>query len=416
MFKIEIPNREKNAIYKSDDGKRYYLTVCTDGIGEERCKSEWGKKTPAYMFDGNHFTLDQFPPVVFRLLEYIKLNYAFTIGGGGRPLSKRKDRSKDVPLANVLCGFYNNIDIEENIDINVRCVNSDAVVMDNLTDSEEVEFFRNHYVYDFTRGNIVSDISKVITHSNGHIVVDYPAMSVKCDGRLFCTSYDQGLCSLLAAIPNWNLVRGALKANVGTGESGKSIFAPYASIIVAYHRGLVPTGTGNIRDKLKVIDQEINGKQLLVDHLTERKENNYPFLLALTNNNVNDTMRNFRTRIKKPFFFYSVADHARKICLVWLGIEGTGWEKHIVFGDLTDERECGLYLQCFDRFKEIAKSAGYFLKKSGDDSLLYYWANPTRMNDKKNPLILLLSKPMSIFTVYHDGIFFGMPKCIKPRG
>lgn len=368
-----------------------------------------------YLFDGNYFTLDQFLPVVFRLLEYIKLNHPFTIGGGGRPLSKRKDRSKDIPLANVLCSFYNGMDIEETDGINVRCVSSDAVGLNNLTDPEEVEFFRTHYVYDFTRGNIVSDIRGAVIHSNGHIVVDYPAMSVKCDGKNFCTLYDQKLCSLLTAVPNWNLVRGALTTNVGTGESGKSIFVPYASIIVAYHRELVPNDTDNIRDKLKVIDQEINRKHLLVDHLTERKENNYPFLLALTTNNVNDTVRNFRTRIRKPFFFYTAVDHARKICLVWLGIEGTSWERHIVFGDLTEERECGLYLQCFERFKEIAKAAGYFLKRSGDDSLLYYWANPDRMNDKRNPLVQLISKPMSIFTVYHDGVFFDIPKCIKPQ-
>lgn len=38
MFKIEIPNREKNIIYKSDNGKRYYLAVCTDEMGVKRRK------------------------------------------------------------------------------------------------------------------------------------------------------------------------------------------------------------------------------------------------------------------------------------------------------------------------------------------------------------------------------------------
>lgn len=321
---------------------------------------------------------------------------------------------RDIPLANVLYGFYNGIDIEQTGDINVRCVMNDAVILSNLADREEVDFFKTHYVYDFTMGNIVSDVCGAVVHSNGHIFVDYPAMGVKCDGRNFYTSYDQGLCNLLASVPNWNINNEALRANLGKGKSGSSIYIPLSSIVVAYHRGRVPNNTNNIREKLKAINQEIIGKQLLADHLTERKGNDYPFLLALTNRKVNDTVRNFRTRIKKPFFFYTVVDHARNICLVWLGIEGTDWERYIVFGDLTDEREYKLYLHCFDKFKRIAQAAGCFLKKPGDDSLLYYWAAPERMNDRRNPLIQILSKPLDMFTVYHDGIFFGIPKSITP--
>lgn len=414
MIKIEIPKRKGNVIYKSDDGKRYYLAICIDHVKEERQKMEWGQKTPAYMFDGNFFTLSQSTPVIFRLFEHIKHNCAFTIGGGGRPLSKHRGMGKDISLANLLYSFYSDICIEQTIGVNVRCVNNNVVILSNITDREEDEFLKDHYVYNFTRGNLVSDVGGAVIHSNGHIFVNYPAMGVKCDGRNFYTSYDQGLCNLLASVPNWNIDNGALRANLGKGKSGSNIYIPFSSIVVAYHRGLVPNGTNNIREKLKAVNKEIIGKQLLADHLTERKGNNYPFLLALTNSEVNDATRNFRTRIEKPFFFYSAVDHARNRCLVWLGIEDTGWEKYIVFGDLSDEKEYKLYLHCFNKFKRIVQAAGCFLKKPGDDSLLYYWAAPERMNDRRNPLIQILSKPMDIFTVYHDGIFVGIPKSITP--
>lgn len=189
MVKIEIPQRSSNVIYGSDDGKRYYLVVHTNWANTDRRKKEWGKKTPAYMFDGNHFTSNQFPPVVFKLLEYIKLNNrSFTIGGGGRPLSKCKDLGRDLPLANVLYGFYNGIDIEQTIDINVRCVNSDAVVLNDITDREENEFLKNHYVYNFTRGNLVSDIGGAVIEDNvdADNTPDFANSSCAFDKRSYC--------------------------------------------------------------------------------------------------------------------------------------------------------------------------------------------------------------------------------------
>lgn len=288
-------------------------------------------------------------------------------------------------------------------------VDKKEVVLEGLTDQEEIEFFDTHYVYNFTMGNLVSDKHGAEVSSYGPIFVSPPCMGVKCDGISFHTAYDQRLCKFLSEIPNWNISKeGALKTNIGAGGKD-SLFIPYANIVVAHHRGLIPYDQNNVRDKLKAIYDSITAKGFETDHLSERKTNNYLHLLALTDKSVNGATRNFRTRIKAPFFFYTVYDHMRERCLVHLGIEGTNWEKYIVFNSLVDESEYKLYLDCLKAFKGKADEAGCLMDKPGEDSLLYHWAAPERMSDRTNPLNLLIAKPMDIFIRYSEVIFWDMP-------
>lgn len=406
MIKVPIPNRPNNTIWQSEDGKRCYLTIST-----KQRHAKWNGKLPAYMFTGD-FTSDYHELSPFwKLAEYLRSVHGFAVCGDGLPYDKRKDK-KDISLARILCGFYHGVDIDKTDNIHVKMVSSSEVVVNGLTDAEEIDFFKTHYVYNFTAGNLVSDIHSTEMCTNGNIFVSLPDMFVECDGISFHTAYDQELCGFLHEVPNWDVSSGALKTNIYIEDESKlkrSIFIPFSNIVVAHHRRLIPYKENNIRDKLKAIYSGITDKGFLVDHLSERPINNYLYLLALSDRSVNAAALNLRTRIKAPFFFYTVFDHARERCLVHLGIEGTGWEKYIVFGSLTEPESCKLYLHCLYTFKGYAEAAGCLMDKPGEESLLYYWAEPERMGDKANPLNLLIAKPIDYFTRYSMAIFWGIP-------
>lgn len=410
MIEIPIPNRLNNAILQSDDNKRYYLVVNT-----KQQYPKWNGKKPAYMFTGD-FTVDyhSFSPF-WKLAEYIETIRAFVVGSDGLPYDRRKGE-KDISLARVLLSFYSGVEIEETDNVNAQMVDDREVVLESLTDQEEIEFFKTHYVYNFTAGNLVSDVHGTEVCFNGNVFVAPPDMYVKCKGESFHTTYDQKLCKFLLDTPNWNVGSGALKTNISAAsvdhadsKSKKSFFIPYANIVVAHHRGLIPYNKNNVRDKLKAIYDSITAKGLEIDHLSERKNNNYLHLLALTNKSVNGAAHNFRTRIKAPFFFYTVYDHIRERCLVHLGIEGTGWERYIVFNSLEDEESYKMYLECLKTFRDYADAAGCLMDKPGEESLLYYWAEPARMSDKANPLNQLLAKPLDVFIRYNKAVFWGIP-------
>lgn len=405
---IECPIRKKssNVIYSADDESRFYLEVRTN-----KENKKWGGKTPAFLFDGNYPSKGKYTRVVYGVNDYIEKVGTFGIYSTQNIPLHRVEGKPYVSLARLLHSLYTGISLEDAQALNVCLVDNGEVIIDGLTDPEEVEFVRTHFVYNFTRGNIISDIHGAELHSTSHIRVEYPAIVIECAGRRFYTDYNQGLLSLLRRVPNWNCSVGALRTTVVKEDRDKEdrdnrpLYVPLSAIVVAYHQGLVPDKE-NIRDVLRGIHANTSKKGIVIDHLTEQTENNFMAFLAPSFQSVNGALGNRRTRIKRPLFYYSVFDHAQKKCFVWCGDENVGWEKYVAFDDLTIEKNYKDYIRFFYFFWDtIVKPAGCAMDEPGEDSAAYYWSAPERIADKANPYNKLLSAPADRYDRYQEGIF-----------
>lgn len=258
-------------------------------------------------------------------------------------------------------------------------------------------------IYDLTVNNIESDEYKTPRHKGGVIANDV----VYCGGEVFYTQIDGGLRHLLDAIRSMRTYKGNLKFWISEK------YVPFAAIVCIYHSFYknVECSPEMVLATYKELQSSCKSAEKLdVDHLCENKGNNYVWALALMPHGINGGLNNRRSKIKAPYFFYTVYDLATRHCKVRCGVETESgcWEKSFCFEWGNPRKSAQQYYVCFLEFWDRLP-VEYRLEKSDDSSWLHYWAKPERAQDERNPLIQLLHKPLNSFEQYSAGALADLP-------
>lgn len=264
-------------------------------------------------------------------------------------------------------------------------------------------------IYDLRIGNLFPPTAHVPMYGNGYLAHEGEDIRAHFNGRSFFTEYDPLLyAGLCASVTRWKLNYGTREKEKQSdnpmlvcmvSDSVESIAISFAEIIYQYHHNV--NGISMIdprKDGVKFAHQLIQNHRdmmdfdLVCDHLTENRANNYSWALAMVPNNLNATFGE-RSAVAKPYFFYTVWDKKSFCYLVNFGFnDGTHhWHRQYSFLTLYDKTEAGKYL-----YKEIYSS---FRKKinpeyadTEDETYLRYWGDPIRAYDKGNPLTSMLKK------------------------
>lgn len=306
-------------------------------------------------------------------------------------------------LEEVLFRIYHGLDFDCQLaDTDIRLGFGRPIVISPIPDKDEAALISTGELYDFSQSNIRGKAFGVNYTNNACVFLDNTGISVQCRGARFYTGYDAGLYGVIKAMPNWHIgAGGALKTYL------KGVVVPFAEIVWLYHNGLI--SNEHILENILSAHADMRSKNLEVDHLSGRVENNYPELLAAVPKAVNAGLGNRRSCIKAPYFFLTLFDSSSKTYKVQAGLQGYGWSRQFAFGDLTDAKEAGLYTDCFRKFIAHVKQAGCISGRPSNRSIYHYWSEPFRMRDKNNPLVLLRQESDNMFDNYTEDAFSEMP-------
>ena len=291
-------------------------------------------------------------------------------------------------------------------------------------DKAEREFIDNHTILDFSTENICGNTHVTMLHTNGYITQDpHGDTMISVKDKLFYVNSADGKNDLnqILKYQTWSLPGLNKAANVNLGVSGESAI-PLAQIVWGYCHGMVTLDNKqDVRAQLVRLRKYFREQNLVVDHLTEQVENNRPYAIAAMDKAINQSLKNWRTQIGAPYFFYSSYDHQSNQCLVWCGIRakdnGLQWERYIVFGDLREKEEAQKYAECVKAFrKRIPKE--YTSKETKETSLLRYWATTANgyndyggaEDEENNPLLTIFQVPKEKFVTYTEDIFDNLPQ------
>lgn len=284
----------------------------------------------AYEFDGH---LKRIAPngeretVCDGLIRMIQDQGAFyaeyhTIRDGSR---ERKDPRNDsgIGLDQALYMLYHNAPLDRIKTIHVSTSKEPIKLEGNVAYDHSLQeiqdFYKTYFTLDYRIAAIRSDEYSDIWHGKGAVIrCEDNHILISCGEKIFFTDYDDGLFDLLKSIPSWEVKSGALRGGINDAER-QNLKMSLSSIVGAYHNGLFDDTIINIREKLEDAKESFDKLRILYDHMTENKQNNFYYnLLALPKNvedgkeNPNNKLFNLRTRIKAPYFFFSVCDHSRK--------------------------------------------------------------------------------------------------------
>ena len=377
-----------NEIWK---GKTWYYIIVRDEAGREYTASfDGGMEHPFSFPTGEEGTIGDYARA---LIEEISKGRQFYYNKGGNPFSNGSGEG----LASALYRIYHG---EEGVNAaKVRKANNGGmkIVSDRAEDQEEIKFCQDHFVHELTRQNLRSDSRGTHIHTTGVTVKADHGIMITSKGNFFFVDWNEDLHHFLCSIRTWGAHSGDLKVDFGTG--GK---IPLYWIADSFSRGEITRDT-SIKTLRKLWKQRDDTKQ--VDHLTENKRNNFSWALIETNKGDNQRLLDYRSRIRAPYYFYTVNDRKRGRLLVECGVAGCCYRKRFVFEELGQE-----YLECFDAFKGYAKAAGCFSKSSPKGkSLLSYWGEPERAGDPQNPLVALLSEDINTFERYSKEVLADIP-------
>lgn len=332
------------------------------------------------------------------MISFIEKGGAFRECSGRFPIN-----SQGVRLEEALLAVYLNVPFADAKQTEARVGFPKRFTISGLSDDEEQAMFHNHPVFDLTINNIRGAGYGAAYTTNTTVYHDGRSIHVRCKGAEFQTGYDAGLYGLMRRVPTWNVNdQGRLKVYL----SGRKI-VPSSELIWAYHHSLIGDDP-NVRKAMLEAHKRLRSQKVEIDHLSDRVENQYISLLAAMSALANHQIANRRSRIREPYYFWTVYDLNAKQYRVEAGIV-SAWSKRFVFENLADEKEAARYVACFREFYDLAKKADHLLTEPNGENLLHYWSAPERMQDCDNPLNALLLAPANSFGKYSVESFADLP-------
>lgn len=353
-------------------------------------------------FDGGLVRMRQgkWRAVADLLAEDIQENGLFYLDKCSLPRRSNTSKQGEKPERSIEKVLYRLYYLQDSGASKIKLANRQGInIVSKIRDENEANLLKENTVFDLSAGNIKSEVRGASAYNMGTIFYDGSNIGISYNGEIFYTNYEKKLLTLLKKVRSWSVEgKEALRA-----EMGKSV--PFAAIVWAYHHGLIPDEADANAAIMKGYDRLME-QGLEVDHLTENKRNNYLYALAAVPKRINSTLQNFRTCIKKPYYFYTVYSLPTQRLLVKCGFynDVNSWEKKFSF-DLSDGAGADEYLVCFSAFKEMARCAGAFSNDPEGTSMLAYWADTRRAQDRENPLTELLAEPLENFDQYEAGAF-----------
>lgn len=388
-------------------------------VVQSKARIEKGELPVAFWFDG-FLTDDEYRNPYEELERFIEENGCFCFNGKSTTASSVRAyyKGKQVSLTDVLWSIYKKRPIEEAAEETLRLANGRRQCI--YGDEELMDFVGHSIVYDMRACEIRDGDTWTAHFTNGKI---FPSGWIGCANTCVkvsdkkrtvysFTDSNEELRHELGKIGGWYLEGNRAKTSVGD--------VPLASICGAFFnfwdRVKCP---GNIYKTLKRIRQAIGNFGIVFDHLTDTPEINFPWLLAPISFGQNAALSDRRSRIRAPYYFFTVYDYTTRKLLVWCGVEGYQWERRFAFNcdfEHPDTRQTQDYVACFFEFKKRVangksdKDAPYILNKPGDECLLHYWGScQERVLDPRSPLRAPQKMQLDGFNKYEPGCFGTMP-------
>lgn len=236
-----------------------------------------------------------------------------------------------------------------------------------------------------------------IYHLSGDVMV------ISHDGTFFYTEWDETLVDILGRIGSRVVSDGALKFVID------NVHVPFSAIIHMYRTSRIGEETMP-EDIKRIYSSDFTSKRLEVDHLTENKFNNFGWALALMPRRVNSRMRNWRSHVKHPYYFFTVFDEQAACCKVQCGVtnDNVVWNKQFLFDWSNVKIGAERYKSCFIEFWEKLPKE-YKLVEPSDLSKLHFWADPAKASEEDNPMIQMIHLLESEYEEYCEGVFVEMP-------
>lgn len=409
LKRIEL-NSRVNELYYNDSTLEGYLKVWRNGkAGKEdvRIYRFEDFRCPARDFvDG--LVYEEGDMFVDCLVRYINQQGGFQVyKTRNAPVHRKKNGSLGLEELYYALANGKKLDVKELKALRIRMSVPHPIMIIGAEELNRDEFKdengKRYLIYWLSRTAIHSEKRFSWDHSRGVIYNDLGSTVVTWEGELFWVDKNEGLEKILQRLSNKKIEEGALKLRVG-GE-----YIPLGAVVYIYFTIIKAEGV----EEISLINdgyKSYREQDYVVDHLTENKQNNHIWALALMPHWVNGGMRDRRSRVKAPYFFYTVYDLVSKCCKVQCGViaDNVKWEKRFAFDWSNVDDAAQRYKACFDEFWDKLPRE-YKLDKPGEESCLYYWAEPERATDTNNPLMHLHHMQEDCFKEYKQGAFVDLP-------
>lgn len=381
LIKIFISRNKRNVILR---GEVYdYLLI--------KCMGKSRKKL-VFAFDGRKW--QQYSGISYRISDWFA---RYIQESGTIPYSNYKKTFQ------VFDALYRAEDPRETKGQKVWLIKKNPIRFNDYSfmAKDKAKLLRKNHVYEVVAENLQSNQHGSPMFEQAHFkhgavvgsdgkIRDIKDVAALCKGKEFYTSYDKELYKILCKFTNLEVTnKGVLKTQIKRSK------VPFATVVCAFYDNQL-TNSDDVLERIYSIQRELSTSHRQIDHLSERKENNYPLLLVPLYKCINKDFRNKRTRIKRPFYFLNLYLYEQHLILVECGIENTSNVFRFKF-DISTRKGQQDYYDCFERFRSIAKAAGY-ITKNPEENLLYCCADPNKFGCKDDPLMGLIYNPLESYS------------------
>lgn len=251
-------------------------------------------------------------------------------------------------------------------------------------------------------------------YDNATIVYDSSGtIQIIRDNKIFYTDADEGLYKILQGASCWYISHGYLETSVSDTH------IPLASVVWTYFHGII-SDKDDPREAMLYGQKYLVSRGLVIDHITDTRENNHLYALAAIPGKINSSLSNLRTRIRYPCYFYMTYNYPAKCYMVKCGVDRKGYVKKFIFNDLTVEDESIRLKKCLHEFCDIARRNGLIMERPGKHNLLYCMMNPGENNKqngipdyKRRSIDKIPTEPLSGYVKFEEGSFADMDKLLK---
>ena len=212
--------------------------------------------------------------------------------------------------------------------------------------SRKVEFYSDSLAY------------QELVHSKGTLTYTIGGdIEIVCNGQSFFTDADEGLFSLLQTVPKWTIRNGVLEAVIS------GAYIPLPNIVWAYFYGFHKK-TYDPRRKLLSINKCLADHGIVVEWLTQSRQNNHLSELAAIPADMRGMLSSLRKRIEYPCYFEVVHNYYKfDNYLVKCGVYRSGYVRKFRFSDLSEYDESIRFLACLREFMDVVKEKGLLAAK-----------------------------------------------------
>ena len=226
-----------------------------------------------------------------------------------------------------------------------------------------------------------------LVHSKGTLTYTIGGdIEIVCNGQSFYTDAAEGLFSFLQIVPEWTIRNGVLEAVIS------GVYVPLPNIVWAYFYGFQKK-TYDPRRKLLSINRCLADHGIVVECLTQSKQDNHLTELAAVPADMRGMLSSLRKRIDYPCYFEVVHNYYKfDNYLVKCGVYRSGYVKKFRFSDLSEYDESIRFFACLREFLDVVKGKSLLAAGVNDERRM----SPGRRQR-------MLKEPFGNYIAYEEG-------------